>query len=102
MKSRRTFTPEFKTARVLEVVSGEKPLAEVCREHRLLPQQVAAWKAEFLANAPLAFQRDQESEHLAARVAELEQLVGRLTLDLEASKKVSRLLSRPASRNGRL
>ena len=101
MKSRRTFTPEFKTDRVLEVVSGEKTLAEVCREYLLSPQQVAAWKAEFLTNAPLVFQRDQESAHLAARVAELDQLVGRLTLDLEASKKVSRLLSRPMSRNGR-
>jgi transposase len=101
MKTRRTFTPEFKTARVLDVLTGELTPAEVCREHLLLPQQLAAWKAEFLANAALVFQRDQESEHLAARVTELEQLVGRLTLDLEASKKASRLLSRPLHRNGR-
>ena len=101
MKKRRTFTAEFKAARVLEILSGEFTPAEVCRAHLLLPQQLAEWKTEFIANAPLVFQRDAESEILAARVAELERHVGRLTLDLEASKKVSRLLTSPSYRNGR-
>lgn len=101
MKKRRTFTPEFKAERVLEILTGEFTSAEVCRAHLLLPPQLAEWKTEFIANAPLVFQRDAESEILATRVAELERHVGRLTLDLEAAKKVSRLLTSPSYRNGR-
>ncbi len=101
MKKRRTFTSDFKAERVLEVLIGEFTSAEVCREHLLQPQQLSEWKTEFIAHAPLVFQRDAESEILAARVAELERHVGRLTLELEAAKKVSRLLNPALHRNGR-
>ena len=101
MRNRRTFTSEFKTERVLEVLTGDFTPAEVCRRHQLNPQQLAAWKAEFLANASLVFQRDHESEILAERVHELERVVGRLTLELDAAKKVSRFLNQPLDRNGR-
>jgi transposase-like protein len=93
MGTRRTFTAEFKTERVLDVLTGDFTPAELCRRHQLSPQQLAAWKAEFLANASLVFQRDRESEVLAERVHELERVVGRLTLELDAAKKVSRFLS---------
>jgi transposase-like protein len=101
MGNRRTFTAAFKTERVLEVLTGAFTPAEVCRRHQLSPQQLAAWKADFLANAPLVFQRDRESEVLAERVHELERVVGRLTFELDAAKKVSRFLSQPLDRNGR-
>ena len=101
MRKRRTFTAEFKTERVLEVLTGDFTPAEVSRRHQLSPQQLADWKAEFLANASVVFQRDHESELLAERVHELERVVGRLTLELDAAKKVSRFLSPPLDRNGR-
>ncbi len=101
MRKRRTFTAEFKSERVLEVLTAELTAADICRAHQLSPQQLAEWKAEFLANAALVFQRERESEVLAERVHELERVVGRLTLELDASKKVSRFLSQPLDRNGR-
>jgi transposase-like protein len=101
MRKRRTFTAEFKTERVLEVLTGDFTPAEVCRQYQLSPQQLADWKAEFLANAALVFQRESESEALVERVQELERVVGRLTLELDAAKKVSRFLSQPSHRNGR-
>ena len=100
MKKRRTFTAEFKAARVLDALTSEFTPAEICRDYLLQPQQLAEWKTEFITNAALVFQRDAESEILATRVADLERHVGRLTLDLEASKKVSRLLTSPLPRNG--
>jgi len=33
MTKRRKFIPEFKTQVVLEVISGVKSAAEICREH---------------------------------------------------------------------
>lgn len=102
MGNRRTFSADFKSERVLEILTGDFTPAEVCRRNQLSPQQLAAWKAEFLANAPLVFQRDRENQILAERVHTLERVVGRLTLELDAAKKVSRFLSSPLDRNGRL
>lgn len=102
MRKRRTFTAEFKTECVLEALTGDFTPAEICRRHQLSPQQLADWKAEFLANATVVFQRDHESALLAERVHDLERVVGRLTLELDAAKKVSRFLSQPLDRNGRL
>ena len=40
MSKRQKFTPEFKAQRVLEILSGAKSQAEVCREYQLKPQVV--------------------------------------------------------------
>ncbi len=101
MRKRRTFTPEFKTQVVLDVLSGQRLPAEVCREYQLSPQQVSEWKAEFLANAPLIFQRGTDADTAPVRIAELERLVGRLTLELDAAKKLSPLLSASPPKNGK-
>ena len=45
MGKRRRFTPEFRVQVVLELLSGSKSMAEVCREHRLASQVVSAWSA---------------------------------------------------------
>ena len=51
------------------------------------------WKAEFIENAPKLFQTEARSSPEQARIAELERLVGRLTMQLEIAKKVSVLLN---------
>ena len=47
------------------------------------------WKAAFLERAPLVFQSDERRDGLEARIAELERVLGRLTLENEVLKKVS-------------
>jgi transposase len=98
--NRRNFSPEFKAKLVLELLSGAKSLAQLCHQHSLHPNTISQWKDSFIDNAALVFQQDQLSQQVS-RVAELEQLVGRLTLELEVAKKASAFLSRPHSRNGR-
>jgi transposase len=93
MSRGRIFTPEFKAQLVLQVLTGSKSIAEVCREHQLKDTQFYHWKDQFLHNAAKAFPQDDEHRRDQARIAELEQLVGRLTLQLEAAKKVSSLLT---------
>lgn len=92
MSKHRTFTPEFKSQVVLEILSGIKTTAQVCREHDLSAQIVNRWKAEFIENAPKLFQAETHTSPEQARIAELERLVGRLTMQLEIAKKVSSLL----------
>ena len=101
MNQRRRFTPQFKTRVVLEVLTTLKSMAQVCREYDLKEQVVTRWKAEFLERAPTLFVADPQREQDQARIAELERLVGRLTLELEIAKKASQLWGSTEHRNGR-
>ena len=92
MAKRRTFTPEFKAQVVLEVISGSQSAAEVCRRYSLKSQLLSRWKAEFIENAARVFQSDEQRSQEQARIAELERLLGRQTLELEILKKASRVL----------
>jgi transposase len=101
MPKRRTFTPKFKAQVVLEELSGVKDKAQICREHQLRPQVFTRWKTEFLERAPEIFATQPSRGDEQARIAELERMVGRLTMELEVAKKASNVLSSLSSRNGR-
>jgi len=96
-KKHRTFNPEFKAQAVLAVISGNKTAAEICREHQIKPDLFSKWKAAFLDNAAKVFERESAVDPQQARIAELERLVGRLTLELDVAKKASTWLRPPAS-----
>jgi transposase len=100
MTHRRKFTAEFKAQVVLDLVSGAKSAAELCRQHQLNPQLLARWKSEFLERAPLLFQQEAMQSQDQERIAELERVVGRLTMQLEIAKKASAILSSQSNRNG--
>ncbi len=87
MKERRTFSPEFKVRVVLELISGKKGLMEASREYGIKDTVLSRWKQEFLERAPQLF-AGATSDHQEERIAELERLVGRLTLQLDMAKKV--------------
>ena len=101
MEKRRKFAPEFKVQVVLEVLSGAKKVVELCREHELAPQVVSDWREEFLRRAPELFARVSHLSAEQQRIADLERLVGRLTMELEVAKKVSGILASPSISNGR-
>ena len=65
------------------------------------PQLLGQWKSELLARAPQIFEQDQARSIEQERIAELERLVGRLTMQLEIAKKASTLLGAQLSRNDR-
>ena len=99
MTHRRKFTAEFKAQVVLDLMSGAKSAAELCRQHQLNPQLLARWKTEFLERAPLLFQQEAMQSQEQERIAELERVVGRLTMQLEIAKKASATLSSQPNRN---
>jgi transposase len=102
MRKRRKFSPEFKAEVVLQLVSGMKTAAELCREHQISAQQLGNWKRQFLDNASKAFERPEQDSEEAKQMAELERMVGKLTMQLEIAKKASRILNSAADRNGGL
>jgi transposase-like protein len=88
MKARRSFSAEFKTKVVLELISGEKGLMQASREYGIKDTVLSRWKQEFLERAPQVFELPKKDDTNEARLAELERMVGRLTMQLEAAKKV--------------
>jgi transposase-like protein len=95
-KTRRTFTPEFKFQVVLELLTGQKRAAQLCREHQVSETSLSRWQQEFLAHGARVFQDGHDASAERERIAELERMVGRLTMELAAAKKVSSWLdSRP-------
>ena len=101
MNKRRKFSPQFKSQVVLQLLSGERSMAALCREHQLTSQMIGTWKQQFLAGATQAFESDATSKGEQERMAELERMVGKLTMELEIAKKASRLLDGMRDRNGR-
>ena len=101
MVKRRTFKPEFKARVALEELTGVKSTAEICREHQLKPQVFSRWKVELVGRAPEILATSPSRGDGGERIAELERMVGRLTMELEAAKKASDILACHMSRNGR-
>ena len=101
MAKRRTFSPEFKLQVVLELLSGAKTNAQICREHQLAASVISAWRDQFIERAPGVFASPRSQSLEQKRIAELERLAGRLALELEVAKKASNILTSRLSRNGR-
>src|SRR5262249_39696664 len=100
-RRRRSFTPQFKAQVVLEVLSGLKSQAEVARQHKLKPELIARWKDIALAGLETLCQAGEQRDQDQDRSAELERMVGRLTMGLEVATKASALLPSALRRDGR-
>lgn len=89
---RRTFTAQFKAEVVLAILNGSQTMAELCRQHGLKPELVCLWKKTLLSRLPMVFDGPAVDTEASTRMADLERLVGQLTLELTVAKKVSALL----------
>ena len=88
----RQFKPDFKAQVVLDILSSGKSLSQASREYGIKDSVLSRWKAEFLERAPTVFASGSGPDPRDARIAELERMVGRLTMELEMAKKVSSLM----------
>ena len=78
-----------------------KDRAELCREYQLRPQVFARWRQELVERAPEIFATEPSRGDEQARIAELERMIGRLTMELEAAKKASNILTSLSNGKGR-
>lgn len=97
----RNHSREFKLECCRQIATGRKRPAQVCRGHNLAESLLARWREEYEARGEEAFgeKRTSETAALEARIAELERFCGKLALENEVLKKVSRTVM---SRNGTL
>jgi transposase len=85
---RRVFSREFKL-RVLNEIEAGKSQAQVAREHQINQQILTRWYREYREKKERAFPGKawaQPSDE--SRIAELERMVGRLTMENDLLKKV--------------
>jgi transposase len=97
----REYGADFKARVVLEALRGQKSLAEICRENGIASDLLCRWRDAFVERAPELFKTKHEHSAEEERIIELERLVGQLTLELSAVKKVSSLLNSRSANGGR-
>ena len=88
-KQRRIFTPDFKFRVVLELLTGEKRAAQLCRKHRISETSLSRWRQHFLERGARVFEDGSGASAEQERIAELERMIGRLAMELAAAKKAS-------------
>jgi transposase-like protein len=99
----RIFTREFKLDLVRQLESGQKRLAQLCREYNLDQSLLSRWRGEFRQRGENAFLPKQSQElsvnqAFEQRIAELERHCGQLSLENALLKKlVTKLQSRSAT-----
>ena len=87
MAQRRKFDAAFKTKVVLELIAGKKSLGEASREYQIKDSVLSRWKQEFLERASQVFEEPHAESEKDVRIAELERMVGRLSMQVDVQKK---------------
>jgi transposase len=88
MATRRRFSNEFKRMVVEQCLSGHHTQAQLLRHYDLSHNMLYRWRQEYESGM---YNRESEAEVKAkdTRIRELEQLVGRLTLENEFLKRAA-------------
>ena len=101
MTKRRKFSPDYKARVVMEMLTEQKSAAQASREYGIKDSVLSRWKQEFIERSPQLFEQGTVSDDRDQRIAELERMVGRLAMELEMAKKVSRYLNSGRNESGR-
>jgi transposase len=104
MRPKRTFDREFKLQVVRQLASGEKRLAQVCRENDLCQTLVRRWRDQYERDGENAW-RQATATHQAAdperRIAELEGALGRAHLEIELLRRALEKGGTRGDKNGK-
>jgi putative transposase len=93
-KKRTTYSAEFKSRLVLELLENEKTIAEIANENNITPLILQNWKKIFLENAVIAMEpakavKEYKLELVAAQEENemLTKIVGKMTVEKEWLEK---------------
>jgi transposase len=88
---KREFTREFKLQLLREIEAG-KSVAQASREYQIHPTMIGRWRKQLSQYADRAFAGNGHIYKDEARIAELERMIGQLTMENALLKKaLSRL-----------
>jgi transposase-like protein len=88
-KTRRRFSAEFKAKVAIEAIRERKTQAELSVEFGLHPNQIMAWKKEFIENAGRVFGNGDEISETAEDELKLPlyEQIGRMKVEIDWMKK---------------
>ncbi len=66
MGKRKKYSAKFKAQVAFEAAKGENTIAEIASKYGVHPQQVRAWKREFLEKMHLSFESSKDLDNRAA------------------------------------
>jgi transposase len=84
---RRQFTKEFKLHVLREIETG-KTVVQAAREYQVHPNTIPKWRQLYARYADRAFAGNGHPYTDEAKIAELERLIGQLTIENTFLKKV--------------
>lgn len=89
MRRMRMHDSSFKAKVAFEAAKGEKTIAEIASIYEVHPNQVSAWKKEFLERLPEIFNDTSSKEKKANEIKEERYLkqIGQLSVEVEWLKK---------------
>ncbi len=58
-RKRKKYTAQFKAKVAFEAAKGDRNITEIASEYGIHPQQVRAWRREFLEKMHLVFENDR-------------------------------------------
>jgi transposase len=93
MRERRRFSAAFKQQVIGELMSGACSLAQLSRRHDVSSGLILYWKKRYEVGGMVEGPGPNEKQNVA-RIAELERMVGRLTMENELLKKAVQYTAR--------
>lgn len=91
MKAKRQkHTAGFKAQVAIEALRERESLAELARRFEVHPNMISKWKQEFLARSSEIFATQRPEENLEAEKEKLHAMIGKLQVENEWLKKISR------------
>ena len=91
---RRRFSAVQKMSIVLMPLKGERPIAEICREHQISQSQYYRWRDRFLEggkNALVYGAPSKKEAMLKSEVDKLQKIIGKQAIQIEVLKKTEEL-----------
>jgi transposase len=83
---RRNWANEEKFKIILDGLQNRISVAELCTKHKIQQSQYYSWRDKFLRDGANVFQSNDTSkreEQLKSKMSKMEQIIGKLTLELK-------------------
>ena len=88
MGRKRKYTAQFKAKVAFEAAKGDKTITQIASEYGIHPQQVRAWKKEFLENLHLVFEKENQTKELKKALDKAYKKIGQLEVEKDFLSKI--------------
>jgi transposase-like protein len=86
-QTRRKFSSAFKAKVALEAIKEKKTLSELAKQFEVNPVMISQWKAAFLENMAVAFEKGKSKDEADVDTQELYAQIGQQKVEIEFLKK---------------